>query len=180
MQKVEGSSPFSRFGKGPQRRAFCLLEATSTVAVSRNRLPNAGVQHRVRGVRDVSRGSVERIMSARFAGDFALPSGSHVGLGGVIWPSICRIGNTQGTRGVNSEGMTREVTRVFPRSGCQRRRSWSVHPGRALSAVAGSGKEQSSPSARPRRPRLEFWCRTAKRSLGRKAAAPWWRTMYGR
>ena len=29
MQKVEGSSPFSRFGKGPQRRAFCLPELGS-------------------------------------------------------------------------------------------------------------------------------------------------------
>jgi hypothetical protein len=101
MQKVEGSSPFSRFGKGPQRRAFCLLEATSTVAVSRNRLPNVGVQHRVRGVRDVSRGSVERIMSASFAGDLALSSGTHVRLDGVTWPSICRVGEQVGNTGAD-------------------------------------------------------------------------------
>jgi hypothetical protein len=45
MQKVEGSSPFSRFEKGPQKRAFCVLGAVEELRVSRNRVPNADVQH---------------------------------------------------------------------------------------------------------------------------------------
>jgi hypothetical protein len=40
MQKVEGSSPFSRFEKGPRERAFCLSQTAWVVSVSRNRVPN--------------------------------------------------------------------------------------------------------------------------------------------
>ena len=36
MQKVEGSSPFSRFGRGPQKRAFCVPAAVQIAGVSRN------------------------------------------------------------------------------------------------------------------------------------------------
>jgi hypothetical protein len=40
MQKVEGSSPFSRFGKGPQRGPFVYPASMSMAGVSRNRVPN--------------------------------------------------------------------------------------------------------------------------------------------
>jgi hypothetical protein len=39
MQKVEGSSPFSRFGKGPQTRAFCLLGLAVSAGVSPDPCP---------------------------------------------------------------------------------------------------------------------------------------------
>jgi hypothetical protein len=44
MQKVEGSSPFSRFEKGPQNGPFSLVGPGLDADVSRNHLPNADVQ----------------------------------------------------------------------------------------------------------------------------------------
>jgi hypothetical protein len=44
MQKVERSSPFSRFGKGPHRRVFSVSAFVGRADTSRNRLPNADVQ----------------------------------------------------------------------------------------------------------------------------------------
>jgi hypothetical protein len=58
MQKVVGSSPISRFEKGPQRRAFC-----GRIRACAQRLPKPSPNADVKWARTLFPGWIRRIMS---------------------------------------------------------------------------------------------------------------------
>src|SRR5919202_1871706 len=84
MQKVEGSSPFSRFGKARKCGPF-IVERSDVAGVSRNRVPNAArlwephrrVERRTLAARLRSRqsgGGVDGLATRRFAVDETMPA----------------------------------------------------------------------------------------------------------